>query len=106
VRRWLEWFFGCLRRAIESSSGIVGKVLKKAAFWQKHAIDITNETQREILNKLMDDFTGNMTSGKAAKIFKISQDTAIRLLKDLTERGFLSVRGAGRSTHYIMAEHK
>ena len=99
---WLEWFFGCLKRAIAGSNDIVGKVLEKAAFWQKHAFDITNETQREIINKLMDGFTGNMTSGKAAKIFKISQDTATRLLKDLSERGFLSVQGAGRSTHYIL----
>jgi Fic family protein len=102
ITMWLEWFFGCLKRAIESSNDIVGKVLEKAAFWQKHALDITNETQREIINKLMDGFTGNMTSGKTAKIFKISQDTAIRLLKDLSERGFLSVQGAGRSTHYIL----
>jgi Fic family protein len=99
---WLEWFFGCLQRAIDNSNDIVGKVLQKAAFWQKHALDITNKTQREIINKLMDGFNGNMTSGKAAKIFKISQDTAIRLLKDLTERGFLSVQGAGRSTHYVL----
>ncbi|MDR1418669.1 MAG: Fic family protein [Endomicrobium sp.] len=99
---WLEWFFGCLQRAIESSNDIIGKVLEKAAFWQRHALDITNETQREIINKLMDGFTGNMTSGKVAKIFKISQDTAIRLLKDLSERGFLSVQAAGRSTHYVL----
>jgi Fic family protein len=99
---WLEWFLGCLKRAIAGSSDIVGKVLEKAAFWQKHAFDITNEIQREIINKLMDGFSGNMTSGKAAKIFEISQDTAIRLLKDLSERGFLSVQGAGRSTHYVL----
>jgi len=102
ITLWLEWFFGCLERAIENSDEIIGKVLSKATFWRKYALDITNEMQREIINRLMDGFVGNMTSGKVAKIFKVSQDTATRLLKDLTERGFLSVQGAGRSTHYTL----
>jgi Fic family protein len=51
----------------------------------------------------MDGFVGNLSSGKVAKIFKISQDTASRLLKDLESRGFLAVQGAGRNTHYILA---
>jgi len=102
ITLWLEWFLGCLERAIDASSDIAGKVFKKAAFWHKYALEITNETQREIINLLIDGFIGNMTSGKAAKIFKVSQDTAARMLKDLTERGFLSVHGGGRSTHYLL----
>jgi len=54
------------------------------------------------MNRLFDGFAGNMTSGKASKIFKISIPTAIRYLQDLTQRGFLDVRGAGRSTHYVL----
>lgn len=102
ITLWLQWFLDCLERSIESSGEIVGKVLEKAAFWQKHALEIVNGTQRELINRLFDGFVGNMTSGKAAKIFNISQDTAARLLKDLVDRGFLSVRGAGRSTHYVL----
>jgi len=104
ITAWLTWFLGCLSRAIESSEVLVGKILKKAAFWQKHSMDITNVTEREIINRLMDGFVGNMTSGKAAKIFKVSQDTATRMLKNLTANGFLVVRGAGRSTHYVLSE--
>jgi len=106
ITPWLEWFFCCLERAIENSGEIIGKVIEKAAFWQRHALQITNTMQREIINRLLDGFTGNMTSGKAAKILKVSQDTAARLLKDLVDRGFMSVRGAGRSTHYVLEGNK
>jgi Fic family protein len=100
ITPWLEWFLGCLERAIEGSGGVVGKVMEKAAFWQKHATEITNPLQREIINRLLDGFVGNMTSGKAAKILKVSQDTAARALKGLADSGFLSIQGAGRGTHY------
>ena len=100
---WLVWFLQCLGRAIEASEEIIGKVLRKAEFWQKNSVKISNSTQREIINRLFDGFTGNLTSGKVEKIFKISQPTAIRMLNDLVEKGFLEVRGAGRSTHYVLS---
>jgi Fic family protein len=80
--------------------------MEKAAFWQKHATEITNPLQREIINRLLDGFVGNMTSGKAAKILKVSQDTAARALKGLADSGFLSIRGAGRGTHYVLGERR
>jgi Fic family protein len=99
---WLTWFLECLERAISDSEEIIGKVLRKAAFWQKHTTEILNNTQREIINRLFDGFIGNMTAGKVAKIFKVSAPTATRMLRDLTARGFLEVRGAGRNTHYVL----
>jgi len=102
ITAWLEWFLGCLERAIESSGAVVGGVMERAAFWHAHAAQITAPAQREIINRLIDGFEGNMTSGKAAKILKVSQDTAARSLKDLAARGFLSVEGAGRGTRYVL----
>ena len=104
ITTWLIWFLKCLGRAIESSDEIIDKVLRKAAFWQKNATEISNKTQREIINRLFDGFTGNLTSGKIENIFKISQPTAIRMLNDLVEKGFLEICGAGRSTHYVLAK--
>jgi Fic family protein len=101
ITEWLLWFFNCLEKSIKASEEVAGSVLKKAAFWQQNALIITNEIQRQIINRLFDGFIGNMTSGKVAKIFKVSQDTATRLLQDLVEKGFLKVQGGGRSTHYI-----
>jgi Fic family protein len=102
VTLWLKWFFECLVRAIETSEKIIGNVLKKAKFWQKNSVQIPNETSRKIINLLLDGFNGNLTSGKVEKIYKISQDTAIRLLQDLVGKGFLEVQGGGRSTHYVL----
>ena len=104
ITAWLIWFLECLGRAIEASEGIIGKVLRKAAFWQKNSSAISNETQKEIINRLFDGFTGNLTSGKVEKIFKVSQPTAIRMLNSLVEKGFLEARGAGRGAHYVLAE--
>jgi len=102
ITAWLKWFFECLIHAIENSEKIVAKVLKKANFWQKNSASIPNETQRHIINLLLDGFNGNLTSGKVGKICKVSQDTATRLLKNLVEKGFLEVQGSGRSTHYVL----
>ena len=104
ITTWLKWFFECLGNAIDASSEIVGRVLKKAEFWHKNAMLGLNKTQQEIVNKMFDGFDGNLTSGKAEKIFKISQTTAFRLLTDLVEKGIMEVRGKGRSTHYVLKE--
>jgi len=98
---WLKWFLGCLSRAIVNAETVMGSVLEKADFWQRNSEYIPNDTQRCIMNLLLDGFEGNLTSGKVGKICKVSQDTATRLLKDLVERGFLEVKGGGRSTHYV-----
>ena len=102
ITGWLQWFFNCLNKSMEASEDTAGNVLKKAQFWQKNALAIPNKMQQEIINRLFDGFVGNMSSGKAAKIFKVSQDTAARLLKDLVDRGFMAVCGSGRSTHYVL----
>ncbi|GHS96130.1 cell division protein Fic [Synergistales bacterium] len=102
ITDWLKWFFECLGRSIENSHLMTANILKKAEFWQKNAALIKDEKQNRIVNLLLDGFEGNLTSGKAAKICKISQDTAARLLKDLADKGVLSVEGRARSTHYIL----
>ena len=102
ITDWLVWFFECLGRSIEKSAEITANVIRKAVFWQKNACLINNKIQQDIINRLFDGFEGNMTSGKAGKIFKVSQDTAARLLKDLADKDFLEIRGGGRSTHYAL----
>ena len=60
-----------------------------------------NERQRLIINKLFDGFEGKLQSSKWAKICKCSQDTAIRDIKDLMEKGILQQeQQGGRSTNY------
>ncbi len=104
ITTWIVWFCECLLRAIKTAQEPTNTILYKSQYWRKNAEKITNEKQRNIINMLLDGFEGNLTSTKVAKIQKISQDTASRLLQDLTERGFMERIGAGRSTHYILKD--
>jgi len=102
ITGWLVWFFGCLLRAMDNSGDLISFVIRKAEFWQSHSDKDINENQRKLINLLIDGFKGNMSSGKVAKICRVSQDTAARLLQDLADKGILLCEGAGRSTHYVL----
>ena len=98
---WQDWFLGCLGRAIEHAHENLDEALKKARFWERYAREPLNERQIKVLNRVMDNFEGKLTSSKWAKIAKCSQDSAGRDIKNLMERGALRKDpGGGRSTSY------
>ncbi|HXO41851.1 MAG TPA: Fic family protein, partial [Thermoanaerobaculia bacterium] len=105
VTPWMEWFLGCLGRAIAGAQTTVGAVLAKARFWESLGNFAVNERQRLVLNRLLDGFESKLTTSKYAKLAKCSQDTALRDLLPLVERGIL-VRSpeGGRSTSYALGE--
>ncbi|MEX2222715.1 MAG: Fic family protein [Candidatus Rokuibacteriota bacterium] len=104
ITPWMEWFLGCLGRAIDGAQTILGGVLAKARFWESVRGVPLNERQTLVLNRLLDGFEGKLTTSKCAKLTKSSQDTALRDILPLVERGIL-VRGpeGGRSTSYALA---
>ncbi len=104
VTAWLEWFLGCLARAIKKALETLETVLDKARIWKALAKISLNERQRKVLNRLLDGFEGKLTTSKWAKIAKCSQDTAHRDIVDLIEKGILvkNVEG-GRSSSYSLA---
>jgi Fic family protein len=105
VTVWLEWFLGCLDRAFDGTEATLGSVLHKARFWEIHAATTLNDRQRAMLNKLLDGLEGKLTSSKWAKMTKCSQDTALRDILDLVNRGILARdAGGGRSTSYFLAQ--
>ena len=103
ITAWQQWFLACLQRAIHNADEVVGGVLQKARFWQRYAEESLNERQIKILNKLLGGFEGKLTSAKWGKLAKCSQDTALRDITNLVERGALKKdeRG-GRSTSYSL----
>jgi Fic family protein len=104
VTDWLEWFLGCLGRAITKADETLSGVLQKARFWEKLNQQTVNERQRKVINKLLNGFEGKLTSSKYAKIAKCSEDTALRDIRALVERGALIKNEAGgRSTSYTLA---
>lgn len=105
ITDWLEWFLNCLYNALLASDETLQKVLYKHKFWNKNATVTLNQRQVKMLNKLLDGFTGKLTSSKWAKIAKCSSDTALRDIQDLIKKGILEKEpSAGRSTSYGLRE--
>lgn len=105
VTPWMEWFLGCLGRAIAGAQITLGAVLAKARFWEGLGGLAVNDRQRLVLNRLLDGFEGKLTTSKYAKLAKCSQDTALRDVLSLVERGILVRNPAGgRSTSYALAD--
>jgi Fic family protein len=81
-------------------------VLRKARIWnQINNTCVVNDRQRNIINRLLDNFEGKLTSSKYAKLAKCSADTALRDIKILLDCGVLvQSASGGRSTAYVLAE--
>ena len=104
VTDWLAWFLACLLRSIQGTEQTLSSVLMKARCWQQWASVPMNDRQIKMLNKLLDGFDGKLTSSKWSAMGKCSQDTALRDITDLLERGVLKKSDAsGRSTSYELA---
>jgi Fic family protein len=105
ITEWILWFLECLNGSINSTSDILRKVLQKAEFWKIHSATILNERQQKMINKLLDGFTGKLTTTKWGKICKCSQDTALRDIQDLIKKEILQKEASGgRSTNYELIQ--
>jgi Fic family protein len=101
ITTWIKWYLNCLINALKSTENNLMKVLSKAEFWNKHAKTIISERQKKLINKLLDDFEGDLTSSKWAKIAQCSKDSAIRDINDLIVKEILQkAEAGGRSTNY------
>lgn len=101
ITEWILWFLQCLINSIKATEEILSKTLYKAEFWRLNSATILNERQQRIINKLLDEFDGKLTSSKWAKMNKCSQDTALRDIQDLIAKNILRKEaGGGRSTNY------
>ena len=99
----MDWFLGCLDRSFDEAERTLAAVFRKVRFWGSHAGAPFNERQSLMLNKLLDGIEGKLTSSKWAKMAKCSQDTALRDIVDLVDRGVLAKDPAGgRSTSYSL----
>lgn len=103
VTGWMEWFLGCLGRAIDGAREMLSEVIDKKRFWDRIQNVELNERQQRVVNRLLDGFEGKLTSSKYAALAKCSQDTAHRDIVALVAWGVL-VRNAegGRSTSYSL----
>lgn len=104
ITGWMEWFLACLTRAIENAQATLSGVIARARYWDALREIPLNDRQRLIIARLLDGFDGKLTTSKWAAMTKSSQDTGLRDIQQLVDRGVL-VRGAagGRSTNYSLA---
>jgi Fic family protein len=104
VTPWMEWFLGCLTRAIQGAQAALSDVIVKARYWEKLRDVPLNDRQRLVIGRLFEGFEGKLTTSKWAALTKSSNDTALRDIQQLVERGILIRNDAGgRSTSYSLA---
>jgi Fic family protein len=105
ITEWLVWFLDCLDRTIDDANEKHSSVLHKARLWQKINLKPVNDRQRTVINRMLDNFKGHLTTSKYAKLARCSNDTALRDIRELLERGIVAKNsGGGRSTSYRLAE--
>jgi Fic family protein len=104
ITGWMEWFLGCLTRAIGAAQAALSGVIAKARYWEKLRDVPLNDRQRLMIGRLLEGFEGKLTTSKWAVLTKSSTDTALRDIQQLVERGVLMRNAAGgRSTSYSLA---
>lgn len=105
IDSWLFWFLACLDHAFDGAEKSLEMVLRKDAFWKTHGGEAFNARQSLVLNMLLEDFKGKLTTKKWAKIAKCSHDTALRDIQQLLEKKILvQDEGGGRSTSYSLRQ--
>jgi Fic family protein len=106
ITDWLEWFLGCLGRALDDAEKNIASALRRAGFRDRLRHHELNARQSKVIDLLIEGFSGKLTSSKYAKIAKCSADTALRDIKQLLVSGLLEKDGAGgRSTAYLLKEN-
>ena len=104
ITDWLIWFLQTLEQALIAAQTTTDKIINKASFWQTHRHYALNTRQVTMLNTLLTDFYGKLTTKKWVVMIKCSIDTALRYINDLMENGMLKKSEAsGRSTSYELA---
>jgi Fic family protein len=104
ITPWMEWFLGCLTRAIAGAQLALSNVIARARYWEKVRDVPLNERQRLVIARLLEGFEGKLTTSKWAALTKSSHDTALRDIQQLLDRGVLIRNQAGgRSTSYALA---
>lgn len=103
VTAWLEWFLGCLLRAVRAANDEIKGALHLATLSQRAPGGKLNVRQTKVLNMMMQEFEGKLTTGKWAKLTQSSTDTALRDINNLVEMGVLEKGGESkRGAYYVL----
>ena len=90
ITTWLEWYVGCLGRAVDDSLEILSGILNKSVFWREFYSEKFSDRQRKVLNIYLDGKEAKITAQNWSKFGAVSLDSAIRDIADLVEKGVLT----------------
>ena len=68
ITEWLMWFLACLDCTIDGANEKLTSVLRKARAWGRINQSPVNARQRKVINRMLDNFTGHLTTAKYAKL--------------------------------------
>jgi Fic family protein len=71
ITPWMEWFLGCLGRAIDGAQTVLSTVLAKARSWERMKGVAINDHQRLVLNRLLDEFRRHAHDNQICKTHKV-----------------------------------
>jgi Fic family protein len=100
ITSWIIWFLELVKKAIIDSETLLSKVIQKAKFGEIYRETSFNARQHHMINILLDDFFGKLTTKKWAKMNKCSTDTALRDIQDLEQKNVLLKENSGKNTFY------
>jgi Fic family protein len=101
ITLWIDWYLGCMLRAIEGAGDMLSSILNKSTFWQYNSQIILSDRQKAVLNIYLDGYGGKLTVKNWARLAKVSDDTAGRDVKDLVAKDILVAQpGRARDVCY------
>ncbi len=101
ISEWLFWFLSCLEKSIKNAEKSLETTLYKNQILTKLKNSSPNQRQEKVVNDLLNDFQGPLTTTKYAKMTACSHDSALRDIRDLIQKGILTQSDeGGRSTKY------
>lgn len=105
ITAWLEWFLGVFERALDDAQTIFEPVMRTARFRELHAAKPFNPRQQAFVQHVSQSGGDKLTTSGWAATAGCSQDTALRDIEDLVQRGVLlrDIAG-GRSTTYSVCK--
>lgn len=106
ITQWISWFCDALLAALDDALSKIERTVFKAKFWLQHAEQDFAETQRKVLNRLLDgDFSQGINATQYQRVAKVSKATATRHLAALVELAVLiKLPSGGRSTRYVITD--
>ena len=105
ISPWLIYFSQVLIESLQYAESLINFTLQKHSLLMRIGTGISPH-ERKALDKMFaagsNGFEGGMTTKKYMRINRVSQPTAARSLRHLTEIGALVQRSQGRGTHYVL----